>query len=45
MVIIEMDMKGVLSMGVREMIRFAYSYEREWMNLRSFGQPCLGGNR
>ena len=45
MVIIEMGMKGVLGMGVREMTRFACSHERGWMNLRSFGQPCMGGNR
>ena len=45
MVIIEMGMKGVLSKGVREMTRFACSHEREWMNLGSFGQPCMGGNR
>ena len=45
MAIIEMGMKGVLGMGVREMTRFACSHERGWMNLRSFGQPRMGGNR
>ena len=44
MVIIEMGMKGVLGMGVKEMTRFACSHEHEWMNLRSFGQPYMGGN-
>ena len=45
MVIIEMGMKGVLGMGVKEMTRFTCSHEHEWMNLRSFEQPCMGGNR